>query len=154
MIRQFIFIFLGIASIQLAQASELREAVKAVLPVELTRLTEKDSLSTMTELFKSKIVKADASALYLNYFGDYGDVTIGLKDNRFDYLYVEVPVELAHKHPSFMAMAKEENSQLSLVQGKRILASSESAGVKLEFSPNESNDLRSIYLGPLKAGKE
>lgn len=154
MSRQLIFIILSFLSIQLGHASELREAVKAVLPVELARLTVKDSLSTLTELFKSKIVKADATALYLNYFGQYGDVTIGLKDGQFAYLYVEVPVELAQKHPSLMALAKEEDSQLSLEQGRRILASSESARVKLEFAPNESNDLRSIYLAPLKAGKE
>lgn len=154
MIRKLILILLGLTSLQLGWASELREAVKAVLPVELSRLTEKDTQSALAENFKSKIVKSDTTALYLNYFGQYGDVTIGLKDGHFAYLYVELPVEMAQRNSSLLALAKDEKSQLSLEQGRRILASNESAGVKLEFAPNETNDLRSIYLACLKAEKK
>ncbi len=138
----------------------IRQQVESLLPNELVLLTSKSIRADLEKKLSAKIIKKnDSNALYLHYFDDKNDVTIGFKKNRFDYLYVEMPKHLIEKKQNFY---QEVLSQLSSVQKDKIakdniaLKSHESGRyiqmdipeekMILEFYNNEKKELRSVIL--------
>ena len=154
-----IFIFLLLTANTQA-VGPIRPSVENLLPSELTALSSKNLRSDIEKKMASKVIKKnDSDALYLHYFDSKNDVTIGFKQNRFDYIYIEIPKQLLENKPNFYQevvsllsssqkekIAKENTSETSHEKGRYILMDIPEEKMKLEFYNNEKKDLRSIIL--------
>ena len=143
-------------------AIPIREQVQELLPKELSGLSANDTRQQLEEKFAKTIKKKeDVDTLYLHYFEDKNDVTIGTKKGVFDYLYVEIPKDIADKKSGFYdsvlnqlteakkkEIAAKNRSNTSHEAGRYILIDLPEEGLKLEFVNNEKKDLRSIIITP------
>ena len=140
----------------------IRDQVQELLPKELSSLSTADTRQQLEQQFAKAIKKkTDADTLYLHYFEDKNDVTIGTKKGVFDYLYVEIPKNISDKKTGFYKtiinqlteaqkkeIATKNESNTSHEAGKYILIDLPEEGLKLEFVNNETKDLRSIIITP------
>ena len=138
----------------------IRDQVQELLPKELSSLSAADTRQQLEEKFAKTIKKKEGTdTLYLNYFEDKNDVTIGTKKGVFDYLYVEIPKEISDKKSGFYdsildqltdaqkkEIATKNRSNTSHEAGRYILIDLPEEGLKLEFVNNEKKDLRSIII--------
>jgi hypothetical protein len=129
--------------------------------LKVTQLYEK-LIKDLETKFSSKIQKKDQpDTLYLKYFEDKNDVTIGTKEGKFNYLYVEVPRSIADSKEQFYAkilselspaqkkkIAEENQKKISHESGRYIIIDLPEEGLKLEFINNEKKSLHSAILFP------
>ena len=140
----------------------LRDIVLEILPKDLSSITSKDTRKDLETKFSSKIQKKDQpDTLYLKYFEDKNDVTIGTKEGKFNYLYVEFPRSLADSKEQFYSkilselspaqkkkIAEENQKKISHESGRYIIIDLPEEGLKLEFINNEQKSLHSAILFP------
>lgn len=138
----------------------IREQVQALLPKELASLSAGDTRQSLEDRFSKKIKKKeDPDNLYLNYFEDKNDVTLGTKKGHFEYIYVEFPQTISKANEGFyqkilkqltpeQKKVIEENikKNTSHEAGRYIHFDLPEEGVKLEFVNNEKHDLRSVII--------
>ena len=154
-------VFLSFFVSAFAFAGEGRDEVLKIVPKDLAETLGKDQASVIKE-FKSKISDQDKDALYLNYFGTKGDVTLGIKDQKISYVYLEVTPELSKKSPTLFksalkwptpekleAQKKIASESTDHAAGRFILIEVPKESFKLEFKNNEEKPLHSIILWPL-----
>jgi len=137
-----------------------RTDIEKILPAELVK-TLQEKASKAEETFKKKIYKKETDALYLNYFGRNGDVTLGVKDHQVSYLYVKIPPEIQKKAHLFdraydslsdqekKALHKKMSESTSHDKGRYTLIELPQKSMKLEFNNDERRTLRSVILWPL-----
>ncbi|WP_408098426.1 hypothetical protein ACJVC5_05815 [Peredibacter sp. HCB2-198] len=158
-----LILLLGLVSFSLcANAKQpIRDEVLKLLPSELSQLSSKSSREEIEKIFQDKIKSKEQDALYLHYFSAKNDVTIGLKKNRFHYLYAQLPNESQTSSQSlfrrvYSGLSSKEKEKLE----KSLQAPSHDAGrtitievpgenLKLEFANNESKRLRSVTIWPM-----
>jgi hypothetical protein len=147
-------------STPLISATSIRTQVEAQLPSELVSLSSKNLRTELEAQMTSKLMKkSEADALYLKYFEDKNDVTIGFKNNHVEYIYVEVPKSLVQKMPNLYQevlnqlskaqmdkIAKDNQADKTHESGRYILLDLPEEKIKLEFYNNEKKELRSIVL--------
>lgn len=143
-----------------AGKSPVRDEVLKLLPSDLATLSATETRKALEEKFSKKIQKKDdPKNLYLHYFADKNDVTIGTKDGLFEYTYIEFPRSIIEKSAGFYASVVD---QLTAKQKKEVEASNKKIsshetgrfiqidlpeqGLKLEFVNNEKKDLRSVII--------
>jgi hypothetical protein len=140
----------------------IRDRVLEILPKELSSITSKDTRKDLETKFSSKIQKKDQpDTLYLKYFEDKNDVTIGTKEGKFNYLYVEFPRSIADSKEQFYSkivselseaqkkrIAEENQKKISHETGRYIIIDLPEEGLKLEFINNEQKSLHSAILFP------
>jgi hypothetical protein len=160
-----IYLFLMLLGLNISHAlskESLREIVLEILPKDLSSITSKDTRKDLETKFSSKIQKKDQpDTLYLNYFEDKNDVTIGTKEGKFNYLYVEFPRSLADSKEQFYSkilselspdqkkkIAEENQKKISHESGRYIIIDLPEEGLKLEFINNEQKSLHSAILFP------
>jgi hypothetical protein len=163
MIKYFLFISTSLFLLPFAFGTvPIRDQVQELLPKELSSLSETDTRKQLEEKFAKTIKKKEGTdTLYLNYFEDKNDVTIGTKKGVFDYLYVEIPKDISDKKSGFYdsilsqlteaqkkEIAAKNRRNTSHEAGRYILIDLPSEGLKLEFLNNEKKDLRSIIITP------
>jgi hypothetical protein len=138
----------------------IRGQVQALLPKELASLSSADSRQSLEDRFSKKIKKKeDPNNLYLNYFEDKNDVTLGTNKGQFEYIYVEFPQAISKANAGFyqkilrqltpdQKKVIEENikKNTSHEAGRYILLDLPEEGLKLEFFNNEKYDLRSAII--------
>lgn len=138
-----------------------------LLPKELVSLDETATKQELRDRFKDKLLPqkdhADA-ALFLHYFSTTNDVTIGLKDDHLDYVYVEVTPDLRSKgaelFDSAMASLTEEEkttfeqdlrNQRGHEAGRFVTVKVPRQKLTLQFYGNEARELHSVILRPVSA---
>lgn len=140
----------------------IRDQVLDILPKDLSSITAQDTRKDLESKFSSKIQKKDKpNELYLNYFEDKNDVTIGTKEGKFSYLYVEFPRSVAESQDQFYAkilsglseeqkkrISEENQKKISHESGRYIIIDLPEEGLKLEFINNEQKPLRSAIVFP------
>ena len=140
----------------------IRTEILDLLPKELSTLTPNDSRKDIEMKLSSKISKKDKpEALYLNYFDQTNDVSIGTESGKFSYLYVEIPqsiaVEKENLYSSILGqltseqkkkIAEENEKKISHEKGRFIIIDLPEEGLKLEFSNNEKKSLHSVIVFP------
>lgn len=152
----FLFLF---SSSTMAQLE--RTDIENILPAELVKTLQEKKVSKVEEALKNKIYKKEADALYLNYFGRNGDVTLGVKDHQVTYLYVKIPAEIQKKTNLFdraydtlseqekKALNKKSSENTSHDKGRFTRIELPKKSMKLEFNNDEKRTLRSVILWPL-----
>lgn len=138
----------------------IRQQVEDLLPDELVNLSSKTVRADLEKKLTTKVIKKkDSDALYLKYFEDKNDVTVGFKKNHFEYLYVELPSKLSQKKPNFYIdiikqlsksqkekIAKENAESGGHEVGRFIIMDIPEEKLKLEFYNTDKKELRSIIL--------
>ncbi len=165
MIKTIIAFYILFALISSGETKEsIREQVEGLLPSELTSLSVNNTRDELEKKFAPKVNRKDeATALYLHYFEDKNDVTIGFKKNHFDYLYVEIPRAIVQKKANFYlevvaqltstqkeSIARNNKKDLSHEGGRYIVMDLPEEKMKLEFYNNEKKELRSVVLFNIK----
>lgn len=137
-----------------------RDEVESLLPAELLSVLKIKDQKEAEALLKEKIYKKEkGEALYLNYFGTKGDVTIGLKGDKIQYLYAEVPDAIQKKDQALFdkalswlttkekeKLAKKDKENTSHEKGRYIVLEIPSESMTLEFYNDEKKALRSVLL--------
>lgn len=158
-----LIVILGLLSFSIGASSRssLRTEVLKLLPSELASISKTSSKTELEKTFKSKLKDKDHDALFLHYFVEKNDVTVGLKNEKFHYLYVEVPQEIQAKAKSLFSKVY---SQLSAKEKAKIKENMGSGGhsagrsikidlpeqnLKLEFANTEDKRLISIIYWPI-----
>ncbi len=103
--------------------NSIRSQVLEVLPKELSSLGPEITRKDLEIKFSSKIIKKDQSeTLFLSYFDDKNDVSIGTKQGHFSYLYVELPTEVTQEKPdlfkSILGQLSQEEKKKTLIETK------------------------------------
>lgn len=141
-----------------------REDVLSHIPPELAKLSTGMTSATLKKKFKNKLLpKEDKSALYLHYFGNKNnDVTIGLKNDHYDYLFIDASSELQAKnkglfqklYSEFNNVQKEEmrkdNQSQSHDAGRTLVMNLPQEGLTLIFYNDDQKTLKSIVVRPKK----
>lgn len=144
--------------------NSIRSQVLEVLPKELSSLGPEITRKDLEIKFSSKIIKKDQSeTLFLSYFDDKNDVSIGTKQGYFSYLYVELPKEVTQEKPDLFKsilgqLSQEEKKKnadrnerdISHEKGRYIIIDLPREGLKLEFLNNEKKLLHSVIVFPLE----
>lgn len=144
-----------------AMAGEGRDEVLKIVPKDLAETLGKDSTAIIKE-FKNKISDQDKDALYLNYFGTKGDVTLGIKNQKISYVYLEVTPEISKKSPTLFktalgwptpeeleAQKKAASEETTHESGRFLQIEVPKESFKLEFKNNAEKSLHSIILWPV-----
>jgi hypothetical protein len=140
----------------------IREQILEILPSDLSSIKSGDSRSDIESRLSSKISKKDKpDTLYLNYFDEKNDVSIGTEGGKFSYLYVELPQSLTEPKKDLFEsivsqlsteqkkkMAQEQEKKISHDKGRYIIIDLPEEGLKLEFSNNEKKLLHSMIVFP------
>ena len=140
----------------------IREQLLEILPKDLSSISAQDTRKDLETKFSSKIQKKDKpNELYLNYFEDKNDVTIGTKEGKFSYLYVEFPRSASESQDQLYAkilsvlseeqkkrIAEENQKKISHESGRYIIIDLPEEGLKLEFINNEQKLLHSAIIFP------
>lgn len=159
-------ISMGFSLLSFSATGPIRQEIQDLLPEELRLLGPDDSREKIEERFSKKISnKEDSSNLYLNYFENKNDVTIGSKDGKVSYLYVELPDSLSSKASSLYQKVlsslseKQKNDIIDKMKkdtshekGRYIHIDLPEEGLKLEFSNTEKKELHSVIFF-MKKGK-
>lgn len=155
-------LFIGLTIPYALSKSSIRDQVLEILPKELGSISIKDTRKDLEERFSSKIQKKDQpETLYLKYFEDKNDVTIGTKAGKFNYLYIEFPRSIAASKEQFYSkilselteaqkkkIAEENQKKISHESGRYIIIDLPEEGLKLEFLNNEQKSLHSAIIFP------
>lgn len=140
----------------------IRNQILELIPKELSELNSQDSRSDIEKKLSSKISKKDKpDTLYLNYFDEKNDVSIGTESGKFSYLYVELPESLTEpKQELFKSIvdqlseeqkkkiAQENEKKIGHEKGRFIVIDLPEEGLKLEFLNNEKKLLHSVIMFP------
>ncbi len=140
----------------------IREQILEILPSDLSSIKSGDSRSDIESRLSSKISKKDKpDTLYLNYFDEKNDVSIGTEAGKFSYLYVELPQSLTESKKDLFEsivgqlsteqkkkMAQDQEKKISHQKGRYIIIDLPEEGLKLEFSNNEKKLLHSMIVFP------
>lgn len=152
---------LFISSSVLARGT-IRDQILNLLPKELSELKADDSRKEIETKLSSKISKKDKpEALYLNYFDEKNDVSIGTDSGKFSYLYVELPGSISESgkdlYQSIVGqlsdeqkkkIAEENEKKITHEKGRFIIIDLPEEGLKLEFSNNDNKTLHSVIVFP------
>ncbi len=155
-------LFFGLNIPYALSRSSIRDQVLEILPKDLGTISIKDTRKDLEERFSSKIQKKDQpETLYLKYFEDKNDVTIGTKAGKFNYLYIEFPRSIAATKEQFYSkilselteaqkkkIAEENQKKISHESGRYIIIDLPEEGLKLEFLNNEQKSLHSAIIFP------
>ncbi len=155
-------VLLGLNISHALSKESIRDRVLEILPKELSSLTSKETRKDLETKFSSKIQKKDQpDTLYLKYFEDKNDVTIGTKEGKFNYLYVEFPRSVSDSKEQFYSkivselseaqkkkIAEENQKKISHETGRYIIIDLPEEGLKLEFINNEQKSLHSAIIFP------
>lgn len=157
--KPFVYIAILLLSLQAFSTSSpsLRSEVISSLPSEIAGLKKSHNLSDLNKKFSGKIKKTESDALYLHYFSDRNDITIGIENNHFDYLYIEVPSSLKEKfkdlfYKAYQRLSKEEQRSLmvpkgtSHEEGRYIEISLPHEAIRFRFKNNDKKEVHSILL--------
>lgn len=142
--------------------TSIRNRVLELLPKELSTLSVKDSRRDIEKKLADKIYKKDQpDTLYLNYFDEKNDVSIGTESGKFSYLYVEIPRALAEKQKDLFNIVidqltqkqkekiiKENEVKTNHEKGRFIIINIPDERIKLEFYNNEMKSLHSVIILP------
>lgn len=142
----------------------IRNQILDLLPKELSSLTSKDLRKDIENKFSSKINKKDQpDTLYLNYFDEKNDVSIGTEGGKFSYLYAELPPSIVDEnidlYKSIVSQLSEEQKKkiiqehekkISHEKGRFIIIDLPEEGLKLEFLNVEKKPLHSVIVFPLE----
>lgn len=159
-------ISIGLSFFSFSATGPIRQEIQDLLPEELRLLGPDDSREKIEERFSKKISnKEDSANLYLSYFENKNDVTIGSKDGKVTYLYVELPESLSSKASSLYQKVistlteKQKNDIIEKMKkdsshekGRYIHIDLPEEGLKLEFSNTEKKELHSVIFF-MKKGK-
>ena len=160
MIHYFFGILIGCLLWAHAQAG-VREDVLAHVPPELAKLSPTVSAATLHKQFDKKVIsKNDKDAIYLHYFGKENDVTIGLKNNHYDYLFLKANSLLQSKtqglfqklYVNFNSSQKKEFDKAqrspSHDAGRTLTMNLPQEGLTLLFHNDEEKSLYAIVVRP------
>ncbi|KKR66948.1 MAG: hypothetical protein UU07_C0002G0001 [Parcubacteria group bacterium GW2011_GWF1_40_5] len=135
---------------------ETRKAVLESLPPDLSSLSNNSKVLDLKKKFKSKIIKESKTALFLKYFSESNDVTIGTQKQKLTYVYLKANQTLKDKHSQLFSRVYSEltskekdkiNEDLSSAShdtGRFIKIDLPEQGLMLEFSNNEAKSLHSV----------
>lgn len=143
------------SSILGAATSSLRDKTLKIIPQTISEVLTSKDLHTFRKTLSKKISsKSDESAIYLNYFGDKNDVTVGLSKGSVSYLYLELPSSLQKQTNSLYAEAME-NGKVEMpipsgshTEGRFIVINVPSQKIQFKFYANETHDLHSVIVWP------
>lgn len=144
---------------QLAFASEieLRKEVLALLPQELSSLSDTDTYESVKAQFKDKIIDTkDKQTLFLGYFTKDNDVTIGFKDGKFSYVFIKLASKnrnaIFEKTIDSLSSSQKAKFDKSLKEGgghefgRELAIELPEQAMKLLFKNNEAKDLHSVVF--------
>lgn len=162
MFKVFLYLFIFTSMTSFGATSVKREEILKLIPNELVGLSGNNSNQIQSKL-KSKITSSNKNSIFLSY-QSRNDVTVGLKNNKFEYLLVNSSQEMRDKSKDLFARIYSELSppekqkisdQLNSLNhnaGRLISVDLPELGIKLEFVNNEEKTLSSIVMWP-EAGK-
>jgi len=136
----------------------LRSKVMELLPNDLQSLLLRPNISEFKKTQKDKIKRQEKDGLYLHYFENKNDVVVGLKNKKFDYLYVEMPRAIQGKEKSlfseaYLSLSAKEKEDLTRAQnsgdhdtGRFITIKLIKQNIELVFSNTEERLIHSVLI--------
>ena len=152
----FITLLVSLQTFSISSPS-VRSDVLASLPSEISGLKKSHNITDLKKKFSKKIKKTDPDALYLHYFSDHNDITLGVENKRFDYAYIEVPSTVKVKfkdlfYRAYQQLSKEEQKSLmdpkstSHEEGRYIEISLPGEAISFRFKNNDEKEVHSILF--------
>lgn len=155
-----VFLFLSIFCCWQVFASlkelETRNEILSTLPEDISSLSNKSKVQDIKKKFQEKIIKQSKSALFLKYFSETNDLTIGTKEENLSYVYLKADQKLKGKHSQLFSKVYSElnskqkdkiNQDLNSADhgaGRLIKIDLPEQGLMLEFTNNEAKSLHSV----------
>ena len=134
----------------------IRTEVMGILPPELAALNKSSDLRSIKKKFSKQINKSEKDAIYLHYFSQSNDLTIGISDKHVSYVLVKVPESIKSKaqnlfEKAYLRLNKKEQSQLhqkdnSHEAGSYIEIKLPEEALTLKFINNDKRELYSILF--------
>lgn len=136
--------------------SSIREELFKSLPKAVSELNKSSSIKEIKNKFAGKIKKSESQNLFINYYSNQNDLTIGLDHDRFKYAYLKVPEPIRKNtknlfYKVYSRLSKEEKKNLvpdevSHESGRFIEINLPEEALTLKFKNNQSKDLHSIIF--------
>lgn len=145
--------FQGIASLK---ELETRNLILNTLPEDIATLSSKSKMEDIKKKFQTKILKQNDTAIFLKYFTDSNDLTLGLNNENLSYVYLKADQNLRQKNSQLFSrvyseLTKEQKDKInqnmssaSHEAGRFIKIDLPEQGMMLEFSNNEAKSLHSV----------
>lgn len=160
---KYFLLLLIITAFNPAWAQSTRDEIIKMLPPELAKLSAQDNEQKLRTSFAKQLdtKKSNSSSLYLNYFSEQNDVTLGLLKGNFHYLYLEAPKEMKDAEPYLFSkiyaqLSKKEKAAVAsdLTRGGHdaghyISIDLPAQGLRLRFNNSEKKELKSILMWPV-----
>lgn len=160
----FLFIISSIFISNAYAKDDIRTQVLKLIPKEIAELTPEETRESIEKKFAKKISNnKDPETLYLNYFDEKNDVSIGTKNGKFSYVYLELPRITFHTNKNLYKfvldhldpkqkkdIAEENEKKTSHEAGRLIIIDLPEEGLKLEFANNDKKPLYSVIIYPQK----
>lgn len=153
---KLLFLFFIPFHISAATDSSIREELFKTLPKAVSELNKSSSSKEIKTKFAGKIKKSEPQNLFINYFSNQNDLTIGLDSGRFRYAYLKVPESIRNNaknlfYKVYDQLSKEEKRNLipkdiSHDSGSFLEINLPEEALTLKFKNNQSKDLHSIIF--------
>ncbi len=143
----------GLASLK---ELETRNEILKSLPEDISSLNNDSKVSEIKKKFQSKIINESKNTLFLKYFSESNDLTIGTKDENLSYVYLKADQKLRDKHSQLFSKIyseltikqkdkiTEKMNSASHAAGRYITIDLPEQGLMLEFANNEAKSLHSM----------
>lgn len=155
MIKIFTFLLISL-QVTAAPDSSIREELFKSLPKSVSELDKNSSSKEIKDKFAGKIKKSEPQNLFINYFSNQNDLTIGLDSDKFRYAYLKVPESIRKNtknlfYKAYERLSKEEKknllpNEISHDSGTFIEINLPEEALTLKFKNNQSKDLHSIIF--------
>lgn len=151
----FLSFFILSGSFANSELKKIHHDLLSGLPKELQNLNSKMSEKVLRQKFKKNIYSQDKNTLYLHFFSDQNDVTIGLTDRHFSYVLIKPPKKIQDKNRHLFSkvvgqLSPEEKEKLNPLRnishegGSTIRVPLPEEKLTLVFANNETKELLSI----------
>jgi hypothetical protein len=135
---------------------ETRNEILRSLPEDISSLSNDSKVSEIKKKFQSKIINESKNTLFLKYFSETNDLTIGTRDENLSYVYLKANQKLKEKHSQLFSKVyselttkqkdkiTEKMNSASHAAGRYITIDLPEQGLMLEFANNEAKSLHSM----------
>lgn len=152
----YLSLFCSLHGLASFEEFEMRNEILRTLPEDISTLSKNSKVSEIKKKFQSKIIKTSKDALFLKYFSETNDLTIGTQHEKLTYVYLVANQKLKDKHSQLFSKiyseltSKEKNkinvelSEADHGAGRYIKVNLPEQGLELEFTNNENKSLHSV----------
>lgn len=154
--KYLILLFIFISNSIFATPSVERNEILKLIPSEFSNFSKKDTFESLSSRFKAKISKSkDQKTLFLKYFSNDNDVTIGFEKGKFSYVLIKLPKQEKSSlfNKIYDSLTEEEKKQLVKNNtksghevGRDITVNLKEQSLRLKFKNDETKTLQTVLI--------